>query len=347
MREFRWITGPVAKMYGGVLYLRNVLYNMGLFKSYDPQVKTIALGNLSLGGTGKTPHVEYLLNLLAAHNVAVLSRGYGRNTRGTYSVDPGKSTAGEAGDEPLQIARKFPQVPVVCDGDRVRGIRFIEERFPETSVIILDDALQHRRVRAGLNLLLTPYDRPFPSDHILPRGELRDHPIRARQADAFIVTKTPPDADEKTKTAKISLLAMYGKPIFFSGIRYGEVVGLHGDGRNTLSPGNRVAVLTGIARPENFLHAVEENHEVVRHFSFPDHHAYSAQDIKAIRDFIGNFDGPIDGVVTTEKDAMRLVGRTDISKEWTFPVFYWKIRMDFGPYKSEFDELIHNYVDQS
>ncbi len=345
MREFRWITGPVAKLYGSVLYLRNVLYNKGFFKSYRPQIKTIALGNLSLGGTGKTPHVEYLLNLLTERKVAVLSRGYGRSTRGTYFVDPKRSIAAEAGDEPLQIARKFPPVPVICDGDRVRGIRYIEEHYPETSVIILDDALQHRRVRAGLNLLLTPFERPFPSDHILPRGELRDHPIRARQADAFIVTKTPPDADETTKAAKVSMLTAYGKPIFFSAIRYGNIQQLTGGG-DTLPPGSRVVLLTGIARPQNFLETAKEHYEVVHHFSFPDHHAYTVRDIKSIRDFIGNFVGPIDGVVTTEKDAMRLMGRTDISKEWTVPVFYWMICMDFGPYKAEFDQLINNYVDQ-
>src|SRR5690554_875127 len=346
MRKFRWMTAPIALLYGSILYVRNFLYNKGVLKSHRPSMKTIVLGNLSLGGTGKTPMVEYLLRLIPHGKVAVLSRGYGRETTGTYTVQPTKSTAREAGDEPLQIAGKFPEVPVVCDVDRLRGLEYIEKNFPETQIVILDDALQHRRLRGGLNILLTPFEKPFPRDHVLPWGELRDHPVRAHQADVFVVTKTPPSPDPNEKSRIQTDLDKYGKPVFFSTIRYGEMRKLFGTDRGDLVEGEGVIVVTGIAKPSYFLEEIRKKYAVVRHFSFPDHHAFTAGDLGLIRDFIGNFAGAIHAVITTEKDAVRLVEYRERWDDHLPPVYGWEIETDFGKRKSEFDQVILNYVDQ-
>lgn len=344
MRAVRWIATPVAKLYGAILYLRNVLYNRGILRSHRPEVKTIAVGNLSLGGTGKTPHVEYLLELLEPLPVAVLTRGYGRTTKGTYVVDPHRSTASEAGDEPLQIARKFRNTPVICDGNRIRGIQFIRSQFPDTEVIILDDALQHRRVAAGFNILLTTYQRPFTTDHVVPLGQLRDHPIRARNADVFVVTKTPPDTEPASRSNVKEALAAYRQPIFFSSIRYESIRTLTSQAHPTPPAGSSVVLITGIANPERFHRAAANRFEVVHHFSYRDHHAFTPRNLNSIRDFIGNFDRSLSGVLTTEKDAMRLLNHAQVLDRWTVPVFYWKIGVDFGSQKSSFDQLILNYA---
>ncbi|HKL04098.1 MAG TPA: tetraacyldisaccharide 4'-kinase, partial [Cryomorphaceae bacterium] len=219
MKKIRLIFLPFSWIYALIVWLRNKLYDWGVFQSSRVSVKTIVIGNLALGGTGKTPHIEYVLKLLNDQNIAVLSRGYGRKTKGTVFANS-DATAETVGDEPLQIALKFPHIPVVVDEDRLRGIESIRQKFPQTQAIVLDDALQHRKLKGGLNILLTTFSNPFFRDRYLPAGNLRDHKIRARQSDAILVTKCPINISESTIQSFNKRLLPYAKPVNYNRVKY-------------------------------------------------------------------------------------------------------------------------------
>ncbi len=346
MKKIRYILLPLSFLYGCILWLRNFLYNKGIFNSVSPTIKTISIGNISLGGTGKTPHIEYLLNLLADKKTAVLSRGYGRNTKGTFVVKNG-SHANETGDEPLQIARKFPNVNVVVDGNRLRGIQYIEKHFPQTEIILLDDALQHRKLKAGLNVLLTTYGQPFTSDFYLPAGNLRDHKIRAFDADVIVVTKCPEKLIEAETEKLQKKLSRYSKNIVFDKIEYRNISPLQTDTNNRIENYKKVIAITGIAKPAFFVDKVSTQFEVVKHFEFRDHYQFKASDVERFRNFIGSFAAGEIAAITTEKDAMRLKDLVKDSNPSDFPLFYWEIGIELEAEKSLFDNIILKYANRT
>ncbi len=343
IQKRRWLL-PLSWPYSAAVWLRNKLYDAGVLASQAPSGKSIAIGNLALGGTGKTPHTDYLLRMLDASSTAVLSRGYGRQSSGFAVVTP-SANASDVGDEPLLLARKHPEALVLVDADRLHGMAELKARFPERKVVLLDDALQHRKLRAGFNLLLTTWQQPFTRDASLPAGNLRDHKLRARHAHAVVVTKTPENSSEKDRQALRDELAYLGVPVFFSHIRYGDTRHFAGAKPGELKPGSCVLLLSAIADASLFEAHARENYKVLEHFNYRDHHRFTQADLQRIRDFIGSFAPGEVAVLSTEKDAMRLLPYT-IDNEHEMPdMYYWEIAVNFGDDAENFEKLIRAYVE--
>lgn len=345
MKKLRVLLLPFSWLYGLILWMRNIAYNLGLFKTYHPTIKTIAIGNIALGGTGKTPHIEYIIRLLNTKRVAVLSRGYGRESEGTILVKP-DMTAVISGDEPLQIARKFPETPVVVDHDRRRGIQFIQKTLPEVEIILLDDALQHRKITAGLNILLTTFQKPFYNDHYLPAGDLRDHKIRSKDSDLIIVTKCPEKVDVSKRIEIKGRLNKYSRDVVFDKISYKSIIPLDNSTIQPITSFEKILVVTGIASPFYFLKAVKSEFNVVAHFEYSDHYSFKAADLTRFRKFIGSFAPGKIAILTTEKDAMRLLNTKDKTDQVLLPIFYWEIELDPGEDKTKLDNFILDYASQ-
>lgn len=300
----RIIGWPFAMAYGAVLRLRHALYDHGAWRSERPAVPTIAIGNLSFGGTGKTPLMELVLRTLeATAPLATLSRGYGRKGTDIHEV-LATDTAEHSGDEPLQVKRKFPEVRVFVGADRVKAISRIQAQVPEVKAVVLDDALQHRALAAGLNILLTTWQRPFSDDMLVPAGTLRDLPGRAHAAQIVVVTKCPalPDAPERQRWRQ-RLGLHEGQELFFSGIAYDAPTGVDGSGQ---LPTDSCLLVTGIADPAPLVAHVRGLFKQVEHVSFPDHHAFSPADLARLAERYAKFAPGPKMLVTTEKDATRL-----------------------------------------
>lgn len=306
IRRYGRLLSPFAWVYGLILRLRHGLYDLGVLPSHRTAIPTICVGNLSTGGTGKTPFVEYLVTRLQPrYAVATLSRGYRRRTRGFRLAD-GTDTAETIGDEPLQLHLRFPEVPVAVGEDRLSAVAALLRQRPRTELVILDDAFQHRRLRAGFNILLTDYARPYPRDRLLPVGNLRDLPAAAARADVVVVTKCPPELDPDMA---VRLAAELGRPaatVFFSRLRYGPWRDFHGGPAPVPDPGARILLVCGIADPAALIGHLQSAFPRVDRLRFPDHHAYGRGDIERI--LAAARPGTVDEawVVTTEKDAVRL-----------------------------------------
>lgn len=319
----RIVLAPPAWLYGAALRLRHALYDSGILRSVRPTVPTIAIGNLALGGTGKTPMLELVLRTLADFApVATLSRGYGRTGTGFREVRP-TDTFELAGDEPLQVKRKFPEARVFVGADRVGAIERIQREVPGVKAVVLDDALQHRRLDAGLNILLTTWQRPWYSDALLPAGRLRDLPSRRKAARIVVVTKCPAlPSPEGRKQWRERLRLSDGQELFFAGIQYEEprsaaggrpsVAGgglstaPHGSIRGEPQPPIASCLLfTGIENPQPLLGHLQRSRKV-EHIAFPDHHAFTHADLARIAHRYATFAPGPKTLVTTEKDAARL-----------------------------------------
>ena len=284
---------PISWFYTIGVAIRHQLYDQHLLPSLSVQIPTICVGNLAVGGTGKTPMVEYLLRLLVANGFhpAVLSRGYKRKTRGFVLANQ-QSTVDTIGDEAMQVHTKFPNIPVAVCENRVRGVHLLQKQIPDLDVVVLDDAFQHRAIRCGLRILLTPYNRLYIDDHMLPWGTLRDLPSRALKADAIVITKCPSDIrpiDMRVVDNRLHLPTF--QSLHFAGLKYGPI-----------ELGKSALVLCGIAQPSYVLDHVSSLCQKAELMAFPDHHAYTDKDIHAILERAARFDD----VVTTEKDYQRL-----------------------------------------
>lgn len=286
---------PFALLYDGVTRCRNALFDCGWLEEHTFAIPTICVGNLAVGGTGKTPHVEMIVGWLLDTGIktAVLSRGYGRKTHGFRLLTAGDS-AESVGDEPLQIFRRFKQqgnVSAVCE-DRVKGIKRLTEICPQPEAIVLDDAYQHRYVKPGLNILLTEYGRPFDRDFLLPMGRLREAARGARRADVIIVTKCPPTLPECERQQFITRLKCRdNQAVFFSTVEY-----------SAFPPTTDAGLVTGIAHPAPLLQHLQAAGVAVEHLAFSDHHRFTAADREAIIQLADRH--PF--LFTTEKDSTRL-----------------------------------------
>ncbi len=346
----RYFLYPIALCYGLVLRIRHLLYDIGILRSVRFDAPIIGVGNLSFGGTGKTPHVEYLIKLLQnTYRPAVLSRGYKRSTKGYLLASP-QSTVAEIGDEPLQIAQKFPDVPLAVDEQRVRGVQRLLDSELKPDVIILDDAFQHRKLRPGLEILLTDYYHLYSRDHLFPVGNLRDLQSIASRASVIIVTKTPHVFSPYIKQEILETLKP--KPhqkLFFSFTKYGKMIPLS-KGQDSLIPKNLVTILlvTGIADADPLKEYLRNKCIDLIHKQYPDHHNFTEQDIKAIVERYNQIIGTSKIILTTEKDTGRLKESPYFSLFENLPVFYLPIEVRF--HKTEqvsFDDYIFNYVKKS
>ncbi len=332
---FRKILFPFAVLYGWITQLRNFLYDTGIFKSYAFDIPVIAVGNLSVGGTGKTPQIEYLIRLLSEkYRVATLSRGYKRQSKG-FILANDTSTASQLGDEPFQFYKKFQNTSVAVDADRKNGIEQLLSLPDKPEVILLDDAFQHRKVKAGFYILLTSYDDLFCDDFILPMGNLRESRSGVKRADIIIVTKCPNDLSEIEQN-KIKKKVGLDSPIFFSSIAYDDSV-YSSDNSFKVSEikTQTKLLLAGIAKPKSFFAYLQNENDIVMKFS--DHHHFSEDDILNIKKQAKN-----NLIITTEKDFVRL--NDSISKE---QLFYLPIKTSFIFGGNDFDKTILNYVGKS
>lgn len=290
---------PLSWLYTLVVSLRNRLFDFGLLPSYRPSVATLSIGNLAVGGTGKTPHTEFLARhfLSSGLRVAILSRGYGRTTRGYRSAGPA-STSGEVGDEPLQMFRRFGgRVQVAVCERRAAGLQRLEAEAEAPDVVLLDDAFQHRYVKPHFSLLLTDWSRLYSSDHVLPAGRLRESRQGARRADVIIVSKCPPALSEAERRAIVERLQPTARQrVFFSTMVYAPLA--------LPSECHSAVLLTGIARPEPLAeHLAASGIAIERHLRYPDHHRFSLSDLRDIIHILRS--GSC--IVTTAKDYARLL----------------------------------------
>ena len=352
MRLLSALLFPISVLYGTVTFVRNKMFDCGILPSEKFDVPVICVGNLSVGGTGKTPHTEYLAQLLSArYRVAVLSRGYKRKSKGFVLADE-RTTARELGDEPYQIRRKFPDIKVAVDADRRNGITRLmqlpDEEKPE--VIILDDAFQHRYVKPTLSLLLTDCKRLYTSDYVLPAGRLREWKSGASRADIIIVTKCKADiSDEERENILRQISPSKKQRVFFTYINYGELLPVFGDRSDALmnvTSGNpEVILLTGIANPLPLKNKVEEFSSNIDMLSFPDHHDFSEADIRSVENRLKAGKDNRKIVVTTEKDAVRLLANSYLSDDYKGLFYYLPIKIDFcGGEAEDFDKIILNKV---
>ncbi len=302
MEFIRKLGYPITWIYGLVVRVRNYLYDKGCFVSRTFNVPTVCVGNLSVGGTGKTPMVEFLISQLSTNlKIAVLSRGYGRKSKGWLLAGP-ETTVEDLGDEPYQIYSKFPHIPVAVDADRCNGIERLQQEV-SPDLILLDDAFQHRKVVPDLSVLLTAYGNLYPDDEYLPVGRLRDSRKEADRADIIVVTKCPPNlvAGERSKIFK-KLSPIAGQDLLFSTLVYdGELKGDRDSLPLAKLKGRSVTVVTGIADPEPLLLYLEQNGITVNHLGYGDHHFFTEKEI-------ARFNAE-DRILTTEKDYVRLQGR--------------------------------------
>ena len=326
---------PFAILYGLITSIRNFLYDKGIFKSYSFDVPIIAVGNLSVGGTGKTPQIEYLIRLLSpTYKVAVLSRGYKRKSEGFILANE-TSTAEILGDEPYQMFQKFPQVQFAVDANRRNGISKLLAQKEKPQVILLDDAFQHRKVKAGFYIMLTMYDDLFCDDFMLPTGNLRESRNGAKRADIIIVTKCPRDLSE-AKQLEIKKKIGLEKIILFSYIDYDEkVYGVDGEISVEEIKTTEKVLLAGIANPISFFNYLQQEKDTLAVFA--DHHHFTKSEIEAVDE---KANGRL--IVTTEKDYVRLKKHSMKSK-----IYYLPIKSSFVKDKEEFDKNILNYVGTS
>jgi tetraacyldisaccharide 4'-kinase len=343
----RFLLYPFALIYGVLVWLRNRLYDTGFSSSVQFSIPVICVGNLSVGGTGKTPHVEYLLRLLQYRfQVATMSRGYKRSTQGFLLADA-DTNALRIGDEPMQYHLGFPEVVVSVAEERMTGIPLLLQRRPGVEVIVLDDAYQHRSVKAGVNILITDYSKPFYDDYILPYGRLREGRGAYKRAQIIVVSKCPADlsaAQAEVLRQRISPLPE--QQVFFSTIRYGEAYELFMREPVALHRKNIVLVCC-IARPEPLVEHLQSLASDVHVLAYPDHHYFLAKDLEEIRAAYEAWDVPDKVIVTTEKDATRLLlhKTNPLLGALPFCVLPIQVAFLFGG-ASAFDASIGNYVER-
>ena len=322
------------------MLVRNFFYDRAWFKSHRFNLPVIAVGNLNMGGTGKSPMIEYLIRILQPkQQVAVLSRGYGRKTRG-YLVAVEGTRADEIGDEPYQFFRKFPDVQIAVDEDRVRGVSQLLDETPVPDVILLDDAFQHRRINAGLYILLTSFGKLYADDLVLPAGDLREPSSGARRADMIIVSKCPLDLDDKEKESISRRLKVRpGQDLYFTGIGYTDRIFGSGRSMSTRELASREVVLvTGIANPSPIVEYLRQLNSDFVHLDFPDHHKLSAKDMSRVKKTLKDLEGENKLILTTEKDFVRNFENTEL------PVYYLPIRTVFLEHEERFKDRIDEYV---
>ncbi|TAL57186.1 MAG: tetraacyldisaccharide 4'-kinase [Bacteroidetes bacterium] len=347
MEFLKLLLFPFAFLYGLAILIRNWFYDSGVLPSAEFNRSVIVIGNLSAGGTGKTPMIEYLVRLLKGRfPIATLSRGYKRHTSGFLIADK-DSTSHQIGDEPLQFKKKFPELIVSVDENRKNGIQKLIGKFPELKVLLLDDAFQHRRVKPGLSILLSDYGKMFYDDFLLPVGTLREWRAGKKRADIIVATKCP---DHLTPVEKrIILKKINPEPhqyVLFSHIKYGEPVPVFTSPLPPLFQERGTAILlTGISNPrplEDFL--LNKKLKIIS-LAYPDHHEYTLVEATRLIETFNSISSPNKFIIITEKDAMRLDKPGLVEVLHKLPMYYIPIETTFDEKeKKEFDQLIINYI---
>ncbi len=322
---------PLALLYGLGVGLRNLLYRIGILRSVRFDLPVISVGNLSVGGAGKSPHIEYLIRWLDQFiEVSVLSRGYGRSSTGYRPVTT-LDTAEMVGDEPLQFKRKFPTVPICVSESRALGVPELVKRNPETQCVLLDDAFQHLAVTPGLNILLTEFAHPFTRDWLLPSGRLREARYNYRRADIILVTKCPPELSELHRLKLVAEIDPFPRQrVYFSRYRYGTPYALlRPDLLQPLDLDTDVLLVSAIANTDYLLNYMASSVKSAQTMEFEDHHFFKEDEL---RDMIRRFErmtGRKKIILTTEKDSMRLEMHQDFFWKNELPIFVLPVEVEF------------------
>lgn len=344
LKSFRYLLFPLSLVYGGIVWLRNWLFDKNIFKSAAFNFPIICVGNIATGGTGKTPMTEYLIRLLQnKYNTATLSRGYKRKTKG-FAIADSETTALEIGDEPMQFHNKFPNVTVAVGEERLVAIPQLLQDKPGTEVIILDDAFQHRTVAAGMNIVLTAFNNLYTRDLMLPAGDLRDVKASIKRANIIIVTKCKKGLTENEKNAMTKEInPLPDQSIFFTEITYAAPYHLFSNPNATIGPDTNILLVCGIANPrplKDYLAAKMNTYDMLR---YPDHHIFDMDDLNDIKKQFEKIKSSDKIILTTEKDAVRLVKFEQELKD--YPVYVLPIEHSFlfnGA--SLFDKKIIDFV---
>ena len=344
LKSFRFVLFPLSVLYGFIIWLRNKLYDKNILKSASFNFPVICVGNLAVGGTGKTPMVEYLVRLLKdEYKVATMSRGYKRKTKG-FAIANENTTALDIGDEPMQFYKKFPDITVSVAEERLVSIPQLLHDKPDTRVIILDDAFQHRQVKAGLNILLTEYRDLFTRDFILPAGNLRDIQASYKRADIIMVTKCKSHLTEEEKDKMIAEIKLQAhQKIFFTKIEYGSPYHLFNKEERFLSPDTNILLVCGIANPKpikEILNTYAATYDMMR---FRDHHIFNIGDLKDIKDEFEKMETENKIILTTEKDGVRLAKFENELKDLPVYVFPIRHKILFGE-EDRLNAIVTNFI---
>ena len=298
---------PLSFIYGSITAIRNLLFDYGIFKSVSHNIPIICIGNLSVGGTGKTPHTQYIIDLLNPdYRVAVLSRGYGRKTSTLQYIET-TSNATEVGDEPLQLKLNNPNCIVVVEKNRNKGVKKVLKDFPETDVILLDDGYQHRWIKAGFNILITPYASPFYKDHLMPVGNLRESKKGAGRANAIVFSKTPENINPTFKKGMLERLHLFThQKAYFSHINYCTWRCINTNKEFTSDQKYSITLVSGIVNPKPLVEQLENKGHTISQITFKDHHSYTTYDTQKILAKDNDDESTKKLILTTEKDATKL-----------------------------------------
>ena len=328
------VLSPFSVLYGIITLLRNKIFDWRIFRSVSFDDSTICVGNLNTGGTGKSPMIEYLIRILQKHykNIATLSRGYGRKTKG-FIMASEQTTASETGDEPQQFYRKFKNISVAVCENRITGVQNLLKSDPKPDVILLDDAFQHRRIKPGMNILLTEYDNLYVYDFMLPSGRLRENKYGAKRANVIILTKSPENLSESEKEMiKNRLSPRSYQRVLFSHLKYCNPVSLKNETEVfdlNAAIDTEILLFTGIANPKPLELFLSDKCKEIHVLSFRDHHDYSDADIEKISGEFCTIVSKKKAIFTTEKDFVRLMHHKNFSKLLSYPVYYVPVEMDF------------------
>ena len=349
----RFLLFPFSLIYGSIVGLRNLLYDTGLLKSVQFQMPVISVGNLTVGGTGKTPHIEYLIRLLSKESrIATLSRGYKRKSKGFLLATPATKCE-DIGDEPMQFHQKFSEIQVAVGEDRVAAIQALLHEQKRPDVILLDDAFQHRAVKPGHSILLMEYDKVLKEDYVLPMGSLREWKSGMRRADTIVISKSPSILVPIERKRLLEQIPVFPhQEIFFSYYNYGEFIRFNSkpgmismSSKYYIDMRFSILLVTGIANPASIEEHLKRQTDKLFTLSFPDHHDYTLQDVEKINKAFTEMTGMNKIIVTTEKDTMRLRKPELEEVLKNMPLFYLPIKVAFHHNEEQkFNQRILNYV---
>ena len=345
LKSFRILLLPFAIIYGFIISVRNYLYNTNKLTSVTFNFPIICVGNLAVGGTGKSPMVEYLIRLLKDdYAIATLSRGYKRKTKG-YVLASNQTTALEIGDEPMQFHLKFPEIAVAVGEERIVAVPHLLQDKPNLQAIILDDAFQHREINAGINILLTEYENRFTKDFFLPTGDLRDEQCAYKRAQIIVVTKCPADLSEAKKIEILyEIHAWPGQQVFFTTLAYAQPYHIfHREKTADISEDVEVLLVCGIANPKPLKDYLLQNAKTYYQMNFDDHHIFNIDDLNNIKNKFNEIDEPNKIIITTEKDAVRFLKFS--SELQHIPIYVLPIEHQFlFEEGNEFNKAVKSYI---
>ena len=333
---------PFSIVYGLIILIRNKLYDWGIFKSTTFDLPVICVGNLVVGGSGKTPLTEYLVRLLEGNKIAILSRGYGRKTKGFLLADE-SATAETIGDEPMQYYQKFKNITVAVCEDRVKGINLLKDNH---DLILLDDAYQHRAVKPGFSILLFEYEKLRHWQFLLPMGNLREHFANYDRANAILITKTPLPLNMMDQVAvRKNIDNRIDQRVSFAGIKYGDLIHLITHKVKPQINNETIFLLTGIANPKPLVSYLSQYSSNIQPFEYPDHHNFSRENINSLINAFNNHPAKEKIIITTEKDSQRLLSNNLKDLLLNLPVYFIPIETELAPKdKFTFDKNILDYV---